>query len=850
MSIPSSAPNPANKTILLPVIKMLVLLLLLVTGLNNAIAAPFQQDGNGLVSIEAESYAATSIGTGGHAWQHDTTYTGYSGVDSMRALPEDRVNWDVDYAANSPGMDYQIDFTSTGTHYIWVRGLGPSTSSDSLHIGLNSVEVAGGLNFKRFTNNWGWSNSGGRTINIDSVGIHTLNIWMRESGMIFDKIVLTTDPNYIPTGNGPAESSSGGTPTVIQPAISPNSGTYADSATISISTLTTGAAIYYTTDGSAPTTASTPYTAPFSITNTTTVNARAYLTGYNDSTLANATITINWPTNGWLAATPLEMGMDPVKLTQARDYVSPGTNQDSGFIIKSGKLVFSWGDQTTKYDIKSSTKSIGSMIFGLAIDDGLVNPADLAKSHYASVGTPPLTNLDTGWMDALTMQQLATHTGGFDKNGDYISQTFQPGTIWSYSDGGANWLADVLTVINNDDLYNIFQNRVMAPLGLDTTNLGWRSNINRDPTINGITSREFGAGVSADIDAMARIGYLMLNRGLWDGQRILSDAYINLASQSDPSLVGLSTNNSAKYFNATSHYGFLWWNNNDGTMPNIPTDTYWSWGAGDSLIIVIPSKDIVIARAGTSWRAGWNADYTAIEPFLNLIIESDQGAPVLTLIGNQTIDEEQTLTFTVSSYDPIDPASPFLTADLSALPAGASFIDNGDGTGTFSWTPVAGDSTGSPYSATFTATDATDPTLISTETISIAVNPPLTVNPFQQDVTGLLSFEVENYHFNQGGTGGHTWIEDTTYSGFSGLSSMTAAPEDRVNWDVDFVANSPRMDYQVEIITPGTHYLWVRGYGPGTSSDSIHVGLDGASTIGGTNFKKFGVGGWNWSNSG
>jgi hypothetical protein len=50
-----------------------------------------------------------------------------------------------------------------------------------------------------------WSD-GADTVQILSTGVHTHNIWMREDGTIADKFVLTTDPNYIPNGTGPAES--------------------------------------------------------------------------------------------------------------------------------------------------------------------------------------------------------------------------------------------------------------------------------------------------------------------------------------------------------------------------------------------------------------------------------------------------------------------------------------------------------------------------------------------------------------------------------------------------------------------------------------------------------------------
>ncbi len=44
------------------------------------------------------------------------------------------------------------------------------------------------------------------TINIPSTGVHTVNLWMREDAVMVDKLVLTTDATYVPSGFGPTES--------------------------------------------------------------------------------------------------------------------------------------------------------------------------------------------------------------------------------------------------------------------------------------------------------------------------------------------------------------------------------------------------------------------------------------------------------------------------------------------------------------------------------------------------------------------------------------------------------------------------------------------------------------------
>ncbi|WP_114208806.1 carbohydrate-binding protein [Acidisarcina polymorpha] len=77
------------------------------------------------------------------------------------------------------------------------------------------------------------------------------------------------------------------------PALSPGGGTYTSSQSVTISDSTTGAIIYYTTNGTAPTTSSTKYTGSISVTSTETVQAIATASGYSTSNVGNATYTIS-----------------------------------------------------------------------------------------------------------------------------------------------------------------------------------------------------------------------------------------------------------------------------------------------------------------------------------------------------------------------------------------------------------------------------------------------------------------------------------------------------------------------------------------------------------------------------
>jgi CubicO group peptidase (beta-lactamase class C family) len=326
-----------------------------------------------------------------------------------------------------------------------------------------------------------------------------------------------------------------------------------------------------------------------------------------------------FPGERWETATPQQAGMDAAKLQAAQDYALTGGG--SGFVVRHGLLVARWGDERQRYDLKSTTKSIGSMALGVALLDGKVALDDPAVKHHPAFGVPPEINRDTGWLDRITLRHLANQTAGFEKVGGYTRLQFAPGTEWAYSDGGPNWLAECLTLVYRRDIDELMFERVFTPIGIARADLVWRNNQYRPHQLDGLPRREFGSGVSANVNAMARLGYLMLRDGEWKGQRLLSADYVRKAGTTPSELTGLPVINSGEYGRASSHYGLLWWNNSDGSLVGVPRDAYWSWGLYDSLIVVIPSLDLVVARAGKSWKRTEGADhYAVLQPFLGPIV--------------------------------------------------------------------------------------------------------------------------------------------------------------------------------------------------------------------------------------
>ncbi|MFH1496691.1 MAG: chondroitinase-B domain-containing protein [Verrucomicrobiota bacterium] len=168
-------------------------------------ALEVHQESAGLVVIEAE-HTVSRTSALSVDWVDVADGTAVGGT-AIQASPDTGV---YSNTTTSPRADYQVNFTEIGTYYLWVRLAGPSTSSDSVHAGYKSVPstISGGLT-SAGSSAFMWGGTEGSTpvtFEVTSLGINTVNLWMREDGVKVDRLILTDDPAYTPSGTGPAES--------------------------------------------------------------------------------------------------------------------------------------------------------------------------------------------------------------------------------------------------------------------------------------------------------------------------------------------------------------------------------------------------------------------------------------------------------------------------------------------------------------------------------------------------------------------------------------------------------------------------------------------------------------------
>jgi CubicO group peptidase (beta-lactamase class C family) len=310
----------------------------------------------------------------------------------------------------------------------------------------------------------------------------------------------------------------------------------------------------------------------------------------NPTTIPTSRPTPPWPTEDWVYASPESQGMDSnvlVELLKSIENQEPDI--DALVVVRNGSVVL---DATVfpfsifpdaRHEVFSCTKSVLSILIGIAIDKGYIEGVDQPVLSFFPEKS--VANLDAR-KEIMTLEHLLTMTTGFACNDSYIYGwddlhkmwaspdwvqfmldlpiAGDPGSYFEYCNGASFLLSAILQEATGVSAFEFAQEHLFSPLGI--SDVVWESNP------QGITIGY--SELELRPKDMAKIGYLYLNDGVWDGEQIVSSTWVEVSTQ--------------KHIPGTLQewYGYQWWVDESGI--------YMALGYGGQYIIVVPEEDLVV----------------------------------------------------------------------------------------------------------------------------------------------------------------------------------------------------------------------------------------------------------------
>ena len=272
-------------------------------------------------------------------------------------------------------------------------------------------------------------------------------------------------------------------------------------------------------------------------------------------------------------------------------------------IIQNDSIVYEkyWGDISSDRlaTVFSVSKSITSLMCGIAVDDGYIHSIDDAVTDYL----PELKKKDTMWQ-RLTIRHLLDMQSGLDFDDAYylnlkylkrliaitrlnyghhvmrqirgLKFRCEPGTQYRYESMTSQILGVVIERASKKRFVDYLSEKVWKPLQMESPAL-----INIDSRRHRVP-HTFG-GITLTMKDLAKIGRLYLNRGVWNGQRIVSEEWIRLSTEYDTSNKG---------------YHFNWYNSSSYGSKKPQSPGYYALGICAQVLYVNPFKNLIMVRVG------------------------------------------------------------------------------------------------------------------------------------------------------------------------------------------------------------------------------------------------------------
>lgn len=306
----------------------------------------------------------------------------------------------------------------------------------------------------------------------------------------------------------------------------------------------------------------------------------------------------------WPRVSPGEFGTDEARLRAMIRSISSGEppNIHSVLVLKGGKMAleeyFHGHHEREAHEIRSATKVIGSLLTGIAIDHGFI-PSErepirkyLESDYEPSYGWNPrsrlveirhLLSMMSGYDCDDLGSAFACEHGMYDTD-DWVQYALdlplvhEPGEHWAYNSSSLILVGEAIARGSAMPLEKFAAQYLLEPMGI--TSMRWAVSPQGRPWIGGgarMTSRD-----------MARIGQMMLDRGTWNGRRIVSEAWLetSTARQGD--------------MNNGVDYGYAW-QRGEALLGMRLVPAYWASGNGGQYIIVLPEDDMVVVFTGGNY---------------------------------------------------------------------------------------------------------------------------------------------------------------------------------------------------------------------------------------------------------
>ena len=167
-------------------------------------------ESDGLVVMEAEHAHENNPGIE-HTWEERTDLAGFVGDTYMASTPDIKSTFNRDELDQSPELKFEVEFSTPGSYAVWARMAAPNTKGNTLHMGFENEPhpIQSAISTSVY-DVWGWKNLWKnpdlQTFEVTTPGIHTIHVWMREDGVLIDRVLFTLDHSFAPTGDGPPES--------------------------------------------------------------------------------------------------------------------------------------------------------------------------------------------------------------------------------------------------------------------------------------------------------------------------------------------------------------------------------------------------------------------------------------------------------------------------------------------------------------------------------------------------------------------------------------------------------------------------------------------------------------------